>query len=97
VGIVGAGWLAFRPSGAGKASPQPASGRTSCAQALLNDWADGRIDRTYPIRCYREALRTLPADLEVYSSASDDIEPALRDRIVQRRRLTAGSVARGAE
>jgi hypothetical protein len=24
---------------------------------FINDWYDGRIDRTYPVRCYREALR----------------------------------------
>jgi hypothetical protein len=59
--------------------------RNLCARALLADWADGRIDRTYPIRCYREAMKTLPADLEVYSSAREDIASALRDRIVQRR------------
>jgi hypothetical protein len=53
----------------------------SCTARLLTDWSDGRIDGTYPIRCYRSALRTLPADLRIYSSAPDDIAQALSRRI----------------
>ena len=55
------------------------------------DWADGRIDHTYPIRCYRQAMKSLPTDLEVYSSAPEDIQSALRDRILQR---SAGAIRR---
>jgi hypothetical protein len=54
----------------------------TCASRLLHDWADGRIDGIYPVSCYRAALRSLPADLEVYSSAHDDIAQALSQRIV---------------
>ena len=50
---------------------------------LLRDWSDGRIDGVYPLSCYRAALRSLPADLKVYSSAPDDIAQALSQRIVQ--------------
>ncbi len=53
----------------------------SCTSRLLTDWSDGRIDGTYPIRCYRSALRSLPADLRIYSSAPDDIAQALSRRI----------------
>ena len=60
-------------------------GPTTCASRLIRDWADGRIDGTYPIACYRNALRALPTDLEVYSSAPDDIAQALSQRIVQSR------------
>ena len=60
---------------------QPAS--TSCESRLLRDWSDGRIDGTYPVGCYRRALKSLPADLRVYSSAPDDIRQALSRRIVQ--------------
>jgi hypothetical protein len=67
-----------------------ASVGTACTTRLLADWSDGRIDGTYPIRCYRAALRSLPADLQVYSSASDDIAQALSQRIVQSR-AQAGS------
>jgi hypothetical protein len=62
---------------------QPASAESPCAKRLLADWADGRIDGSYPVACYRVALKTLPADLEVYSSASEDISQALSQRIVQ--------------
>jgi hypothetical protein len=67
--------------------PKPASNEASlqnpCAQALLKDWSDGRIDGTYPLTCYRVALKSLPVDIQVYSSASDDISQALSQRIVQ--------------
>jgi hypothetical protein len=64
-------------SRASKAAP------SSCESRLLHDWSDGRIDGTYPVTCYRTALRSLPADLKVYSSAPDDISAALSQRIVQ--------------
>ena len=84
--FAGAGWLAFRTGGSGTAAASKrAAGGTSCARRLLADWADGRIDHTYPIACYRQAMRSLPTDLEVYSSAPEDIESALRDRILQSR------------
>jgi hypothetical protein len=57
----------------------------SCESRLLRDWSDGRIDGTYPVSCYRTALKSLPADLKVYSSAPDDIRQALSRRIVQSR------------
>jgi hypothetical protein len=62
-------------------SPQPSG--ASCQSRLLHDWGDGRIDGAYPLACYRAALRSLPADLKVYSSAPDDIAQALSQRIVQ--------------
>jgi hypothetical protein len=82
--LAAAGWLAFGSTGSSSAGPpQRASAAKACAAALLADWSDGRIDRAYPLSCYREALKTLPTDLEVYSSAPEDIASALRDRIVQ--------------
>jgi hypothetical protein len=56
----------------------------TCSSRLLTDWSDGRIDGTYPIRCYRDALESLPADLRIYSSAPDDIAQALSRRIQSR-------------
>jgi hypothetical protein len=61
---------------AGTASP-------SCAKAVVRDWSDGRIDRDYSVGCYRTALKSLPVDLRVYSSAPEDIRQALSVRIVQ--------------
>jgi hypothetical protein len=60
------------------ARPSVAHAATPCWKVLLNDWYDGRIDNTYPIHCYRDALRHLPADVQTYSSAHDDILRALQ-------------------
>ena len=59
--------------------PAPAAAATPCWKSLLNDWYDGRIDNTYPLHCYRDALRHLPADVQTYSSAHDDILRALQN------------------
>jgi hypothetical protein len=64
------------------AAPKAAQSE-SCRTRLLRDWADGRIDGTYPVSCYRRVLRSLPADLAVYSSAPDDIARALSAAIMQ--------------
>ena len=55
--------------------------KPACWKALLTDWYDGRIDKTYPLACYREALKHLPTDVEIYSSARDDIQRALQTAI----------------
>ncbi len=54
----------------------PANALSKCGRAVINDWYDGRIDRAYPAKCYRKALKELPEDVEVYSSARDDIRRA---------------------
>jgi hypothetical protein len=54
---------------------------TGCASALLQDWRDGRIDRTYPVTCYRAALDEMPEDVRIYSSAESDIKRALLARL----------------
>ncbi len=59
----------------------PSAAAAPCWKELLNDWLDGRIDKVYPVRCYRDALRHLPTDIEQYSSARDDINRALAARI----------------
>jgi hypothetical protein len=87
-------------SHAGQKSPAaaaPAPVLTStCESRLLRDWGDGRIDGAYPVACYQAALRSLPTDLEVYSSARDDIAQALSQRIVQSRHLQKISGHQGA-
>jgi hypothetical protein len=57
---------------------RPAAAATPCWKTLLTDWYDGRIDGTYPIHCYSDALKHLPADVQTYSSAHDDILRALQ-------------------
>ena len=59
--------------------PVTAAAATPCWKSLLTDWYDGRIDNTYPIHCYRDALRHLPNDVKTYSSAHDDILRALQN------------------
>jgi hypothetical protein len=67
--LVLAGLVAFVPATASAAS---------CWQELVNDyWADNRVDRTYPISCYREAMQKLPDDVQAYSDAQDDLRRAL--------------------
>lgn len=60
------------------ARPAVATASTPCWKTLLTDWYDGRIDNTYPLHCYKDALKHLPADVRTYSSAHDDILRALQ-------------------
>jgi hypothetical protein len=62
-------------------SASPASAATPCWKLLLNDWYDGTISNVYPIHCYHDAIKHLPTDIKVYSSAADDINRAMRQAI----------------
>jgi hypothetical protein len=53
----------------------------SCGSRVLDDWRDGRLDGTYPVSCYRQALANLPEDVQVYSTAQADITRALQARL----------------
>jgi len=68
------------------ARPAAAAHKPACWQVLLNDWYDGRIDGTYPIHCYHDALKHLPSDVDTYSSARDDIERALQSARIAARK-----------
>ena len=57
------------------AGPAAAS---ACGDKVIDDWYDGRIDGTYPLPCYDDAIEQLPRDLRDYSSAPDDIMRALQ-------------------
>jgi hypothetical protein len=59
----------------------PAAAATPCGKKVIDDWYDGRIDGTYPLHCYDDAIDQLPGDLEVYSSAPEDITRALQARL----------------
>jgi hypothetical protein len=59
-------------------APMGATG-TNCYKALIQDWYDGRIDKTYPVHCYQDALKHLPQDVRTYSDAYDVISRALAD------------------
>ena len=48
----------------------------------IDDWYDdGRVDRTYDLHCYDDAIDALPPDVRQYSSAQEDIERALQARM----------------
>jgi hypothetical protein len=52
----------------------PPGAERDCATALLSDWADGAIDRTYPDPA---AIDAMPEDVRAYTTAKDDITRAL--------------------
>ncbi len=67
--------VAFAASGS-------ASAATPCGKRVIDDWYDnGRVDGSYPLRCYDDAIDALPRDVRDYSSAKDDIERALQARM----------------
>jgi hypothetical protein len=61
------------PGASARASAAP------CWKKLINDWYDGRIDNSYELHCYKDALRHLPDDVKTYSDAVDVISRALAD------------------
>jgi hypothetical protein len=73
--------------------PGLAAAKQTCATRLLADWRDGRIDLTYPVSCYRQALAHLPEDVRVYSSAQTDITRALQSRLRTQSLQAASSTA----
>jgi hypothetical protein len=57
-----------------------AAAAAPCAERVIADWSDnGRVDRVYPLRCYEEAIDTIPVDLRDYTNAADVIGRALTD------------------
>jgi hypothetical protein len=59
----------------------PTAGAAGCGTAVLEDWADGKVDSAYPVRCYQDALAAMPEDMRSYTTAPDDIRRALLARI----------------
>src|ERR671934_764469 len=60
----------------------PAAAKTPCWKKLLNDEYDGRIDGTYPVYCYHDALKHLHEDVRTYGSAYNDIKRALESAVL---------------
>jgi hypothetical protein len=68
----------------GVAQPAEARSMSSCSKALIHDWyVDGRVDKTYPVHCYREALRHIPEDQIIYGTLREDLTRALQSAIRQ--------------
>ena len=59
----------------------PTAGAAGCGTTVLKDWADGKLDRAHPVKCYQDALDAMPEDMRSYTSASDDIKRALLGRL----------------
>src|SRR3954468_2652256 len=73
--------------------PAPAGAAVACRNKVFNDWyADGKIASTYPIACYRDALKHIPVDAKIYSSLSDDIRAAMRAAVRRSEGLSAPTV-----
>ncbi|MGZ4354158.1 MAG: hypothetical protein ACXVZL_03935 [Gaiellaceae bacterium] len=72
------GLLALTAATAPAASAKSSAGKAApCWKKLITDWYDGRIDHSYPVHCYRDALKHLPQDVRTYSDAYDVISRAL--------------------
>jgi hypothetical protein len=66
------------PAGA-TAAKKPST--TVCRNKIINQWeGTGKIKTTYPVACYKAALKYVhgKADISTYSSLSDDIKLALQ-------------------
>jgi cobalamin biosynthesis Mg chelatase CobN len=62
--------------------PASATAAVPCRDRIYNDWyRHGKIASTYPLSCYRDALRHVPSDAAIYSSLKDDIHSALQAAI----------------
>ncbi|MGB2953158.1 MAG: hypothetical protein WBB74_07170 [Gaiellaceae bacterium] len=63
-----------------------ATAATPCWKQVINDWEDnGRIDGTYPLHCYRDALARLHEDVRDYTSLPDDIRAAMQAALASRK------------
>lgn len=68
------------------AVPGTAASARPCWKDLVDDyWADFRVDKVYPVSCYRDAMESLPRDVDEYSDAQDDLRRALLDAIRDQR------------
>ena len=92
------GGLVILAAGVGTAAAAPAASlqaTSTCWQQVINDWLpDNKVDRTYAIPCYTQAIQHLSQypDVAGYSSAEDDIRRALLAAI----RLDRGNGGGGA-
>jgi hypothetical protein len=60
----------------------PAGAAQSCGRKVIDDWYDdGRVDGTYPLHCYDDAIEILPRDVRDYSSAKEDIQRAMTNAL----------------
>ena len=76
--------VAIGAAALGTAQPAQARSMSTCSKALIHDWyVDGRVDKTYPVHCYREALNQIPEDQAIYGTLRQDLTRALQSTIRQ--------------
>jgi hypothetical protein len=64
------------------AFPGQAAAAKPCWERVIDDWlANGTVTGTYPVHCYRDALKHVPEDLRDYSNINDAINAALQQRL----------------
>jgi hypothetical protein len=70
--LLGLAFAAFAvPAGAHAAVP--------CRDKIYNEWySTGKISTNYPAECYRDALKNIPPDAQVYSNLGGDIKAAMQ-------------------
>jgi hypothetical protein len=74
------------------ALPGQASAATPCWERVINDWLkDGRIDGTYSVKCYQQALKNAPEDLRDYSNVTDVIQAAMQNAVSSPSKTGSGS------
>jgi hypothetical protein len=65
-----------------------ASATKPCWQQVQDDWTANRLgDKTYPGKCYDQAIKHLGRDLLIYSAAPADIRAAKQDAIKKKEKL----------
>lgn len=66
-------------------APAGANAATPCRDKIYNEWySTGKISTTYPIDCYRDALKNIPPDAKVYSNLGGDIKSAMAAAVVRK-------------
>ena len=76
--ILGAAALVLALAAIGPA----AAAAKPCGLKVIDDWYDnGRVDGSYPLHCYDDAIDELPRDVLDYGSAKEDITRALQARM----------------
>jgi hypothetical protein len=77
---------------AAMAVPAGAHAAAPCRDQIYNEWyGSGKISTTYPIECYRDALKHVPTDARIYSNLSGDIKAALQAAIARNDHPSGGS------
>ena len=64
------------------ALPGQAAAAKPCWERVIDDWLnDGRIDGTYSVKCYQQALKNVHEDMRDYSNVTDVIQAAMQDAL----------------